>query len=117
MLAIDRVDTMYSNGTLYAKVSFLQTGSPVSPRASVAGATYSASAPLVLVLPLGKHMLSLSWSDAAGNGYASSEQITVSQPSLLSAVAPAQGCPLATALLFTVMVFSASASISGKSRV
>ena len=109
MLAIDNVNTMYSNGTLYTKVSFLQTGSPITPKASVAGSTYSADAPLTLVLPLGKHALSLSWSDVAGNSYSSSEEITVSQPSIISAVAaPAQGCPLATSLLFIVLIFSAS---------
>jgi len=107
MLAIDRVETIYSNNTLYARVYFLQTGSPTAPTASVEGSAYPASAPLVLVLPLGNHAVLLSWSDAAGNSYSSSEQITVSQPGILSAV-PAQGCPLATALLFTVLIFSAS---------
>ena len=116
-LSIDKADALYSNGTLYSKISFLQTGSPANPSVSVAGSTYSASAPLVLALPLGKHTLYLSWSDAAGNSYSSSEQITVSQPGLLSAVAPSQGCPLASAFLFTVLIFSASAASKGKSRV
>ncbi|MFA6328760.1 MAG: transglutaminase-like domain-containing protein [Candidatus Micrarchaeia archaeon] len=108
MMAIDKVGTAYSNGTLYTTVSFLQSGSPASPTASVAGSAYSASSPLVLALPPGSYPLLLSWSDAAGNSYSASEQITVSQPGLLSAAAPAQGCPLATALLFTVLIFSAS---------
>ncbi|MFA6908200.1 MAG: transglutaminase-like domain-containing protein [Candidatus Micrarchaeia archaeon] len=110
MLAIDKVGTAYSNGTLYASVSFLSTGSPLAPAASVEGATYPASAPLVLALPVGRHTVALSWSDAAGNQYSSSEQITVSQPSPFSASSPAQGCPLAAALLLSVLVFSASST-------
>jgi transglutaminase-like putative cysteine protease len=117
MLAIDKVGTAYINGTLYTTVSFLQTGSPISPQASVAGASYAASSTLVVALPLGKHAVSLSWSDAAGNSYSSSEQITVSQPGILSPASPAQGCPLATVLLLTALVFSASASKAGGQRV
>jgi len=110
MMAIDKVETMYSNGTLYTTVSFLQTGSPLSPQVSVAGSAYNASTSLVLALPFGEHPLSLSWSDESGNNYSSSEQITVSQPSMLSAATSPKGCPLATALLFTVLIFSASAT-------
>ena len=120
VLAIDTAGTMYSNGTLYTTVSFLQTGSPIAPTASVAGSTYSASTPLVLVLPLGKHTVSLSWSDVAGNRYSASEQITVSQPGLLPATMPSipsQGCPLATVLLSAVLIFSVSATSTGKSQV
>ena len=107
-LSIDRAETVYSNGTLYTKISFLQSGAPVSPTASAAGSTYSAATPITLVLPLGSQAISLSWSDSAGNNYSSSEKITVSQPSMLSAATAPQGCPLATALIFTVIIFSAS---------
>jgi len=106
-MAIDKVENIYSNGTLYTKISFLQTGSPSKPTASVAGSTYSASTPLVLVLPLGKHAMLLSWSDAAGNQYLSEEQITVAQPGLLSSAAPSQGCPLAMGLIFVAFAFAA----------
>jgi len=108
--SIDKTETFYSNGTLYATISFVSSGTALSPTATVAGSTYSASSPLTLALPLGTHTVLLSWADEAGNKYSSSEQITVSQPSILSAAAaPAQGCPLTTALLFTVLIFSASA--------
>ena len=117
MLAIDKVDTLYSNGTLYTSVSFLRTGSPVSPTASVAGSAYAATTSLVLTLPLGEHTMALSWSDEAGNRYASSEKITVSQPGVLSAATNVQGCPLATALLLTVLIFSASATNGGARKV
>jgi transglutaminase-like putative cysteine protease len=117
MVAIDKVSTVYSNGTLYAMVSFLQTGSPVFPKAFVAGSAYAASSQLVLALPLGTHALSLSWSDEAGNHYSSEEQITVSQPGPLSGAMPASGCPLATALLFTVLIFSASFEGTRKTKV
>ena len=103
-LSVDKIETSYSNGTLYAKISFVSSGTAVSPAATVAGSTYSASSPITLALPLGTHTLSLSWSDEAGNKYFASEEITISQPDILSAaVAPAQGCPLA--LIFLSVAF------------
>ncbi len=116
-LSLDKVETAYSNGTLYARISFLQSGSPVSPTASAAGSAYSAAAPITLVLPLGKQDVLLSWSDGAGNNYSSSEQITISQPSMISAATAPQGCPLATALILTALIFSASASKASSPKV
>ena len=117
VLSVDSVKNIYSNGTLYTQVSFTAAGSPISPSASVSGSSYSAGSPITLALPIGKNTLHLSWSDPAGNAYSSDEEIMVAQPSMLDAVASPQGCPLASALLFTVLIFSASSARACKSKV
>ena len=107
-LSVDKVESLYINGTLYTRITFLPAGDPASPTATVEGASYSAASPLVVRLPLGKQELRLAWSDAAGNSYSSVEKITVSQPSLSNAltsgVRSAGGCPLALIFLSVAIV-------------
>ena len=110
-LSIDGAQGMYSNGTLYTRVSFTTIGTPISPTASVEGSTYDAGSPLTLALPIGRHAVHLSWSDLAGNQYASDENITASQPGALGSALPSQGCPLPSALIFTVIIFAASGAM------
>ena len=95
-VSIDSVQNIYSNGTLYTKVSFLQAGSPQSATASIDSSTYSiSSAPLVVALPLGQHEVALAWKDAAGNSYTAAKQITVAYPTVFSGVPQPPGCPAA----------------------
>jgi len=107
-LSIGGVESLYINGTLYTRLTFLSAGDPSSPAAAAKGAAYSADGPIVILLPLGKQDVLLSWQDAAGNKYSSTEKITVSQPSMASALAgsvrSAGGCPLA--LIFLSVAFS-----------
>jgi hypothetical protein len=104
-LSIDSVENINSNGTLYTQVIFSKVGDPLSPKASVNGSTYSAASPMTVALPMGRHIVSLSWSDAAGNSYSSDEEITVSQPGIFQAAA-AQGCPLALILMSSAAIFA-----------
>lgn len=106
VLMLDSVQSSYANGTLYAWLSFVEIGSPVSPTVSVAGQTHSAEKPLPLGLPLGSHPITLAWKDAAGNEYSSSQQITVSQPDIISAAGQPQGCALSASLLAIVLIFA-----------
>ena len=116
-LSVDSVQTSYSNSTLYTYMSFTSIGAPVSPTASIAGSTYAADAPLTLALPLGKHAIHLAWSDGAGNQYSAEDEITVAQPGILGASLPVQGCPLTSALLLTVLVFSARGAGARQAKV
>ncbi|MCX6771750.1 MAG: transglutaminase-like domain-containing protein [Candidatus Micrarchaeota archaeon] len=118
VLAIDKVKSFYVNKTLYTQISFIKIGSPESLRASVAGLAYDASSPLTIALPLGRQAFHMSWADDAGNQYSSTEELSISQPSMMdAAVAPAKDCPLTSSLLFTVLIFSASAAGAGKPKV
>jgi hypothetical protein len=107
-VSIGSVQNIYSNGTLYTKVAFLQTGQVVSPFASVAGSAYAVSPSLTLVLPLGQQTVGLAWQDGAGNNYSSTEQIIVAYPTLLSSVPQPPGCPialLAVSAVFMLIIF------------
>jgi len=106
-ISVDSVETLYIDGVLYTRISFLCAGNFSSPVATVRGASYAADGPVVAALPLGKQELHIAWSDAAGNRHSRTEKITVSQPSLPSALAggvrSAGGCPLA--LIFLSVAF------------
>jgi hypothetical protein len=101
-LSIDHVESVYSNGTLYTRVSFLHTGNPALPIATINGISYSAISTLTLALPLGEQELYLSWKDAAGNLYSSAQKITVTQPGMFQP--SSQGCPMALVLLFAAFL-------------
>jgi transglutaminase-like putative cysteine protease len=103
---LDKVQSSYVNGTLYAELSFVEIGPPVSPAVFVAGASHPAEGPVVLALPFGTHPITLSWKDAAGNDYSTSQEITVSQPDVFSAASQPQGCALSASLLAIVLIFA-----------
>jgi hypothetical protein len=106
VLMLDKVQSSYANGKLYANLSFVEIGSPVSPKVLVAGEAHSAEGPVSLALPLGTRPIALSWKDAAGNEYSASQEITVSQPDVFSAADQPQGCALSASLLAIVLIFA-----------